>query len=196
MFVVYVLYKGIIIPVVIAALCGAAAAALFFIIRNKKRGGSAKPTKKQLVAQGIQNNIGDFSGLFEPVYSVANGKNKRQQATFAAWNDAVQNSEEDNGYKAIFNDYFGDYESWGKGKKKVKVKKQNKIYKKKSKKLLKIFKKGDIVRSSDLYAAGAEDTAEKFSFAGDGSIETDAQYEVLAPCWTYQDKIVDKGVIR
>jgi len=196
MVVIYILYQNIIIPVLIAVICAAVAAALFFILRSRKKNGKAKPSKNTVLAEGIQENIDSFTDLFEPVYSIVDGKNKRQKATFAAWNDCVQNSEEDNGYKALFKDKFGDYESWGQGKKKLKVKKSNKIYKKKSKKLLKLFKKAGITRSEDAFTVGAENTAEKFIFAGSDSIETDADYQVLSPCWTYGDKVVNKGVIR
>ena len=193
--VIYFLYRGIIIPVILAALCGAAAATVFFVIRNKKKG-DAKPSKKQILIQGIRDNIDCFDGMFEPVYLVAEGKNKKQTAVFAAWNEKVQASEEDNGYKALFQKQFGSYESWGKGKKKLKVKKANKIYKKKAKKLLKLFKKAGIIRAEDIYEIGSETTAEKYNYIGAESIEADANYDVLAPYWSCGDKIVDKGVIR
>ncbi len=190
-----IVYQGYLIPLAIGLLCGAAAATVFFIIRSKRKK-TGTLSKQQIMVQGIQKNIGDFTEMFEPVYSVSVGKNRMQEDIFASWNEKVEASAEDNGYKALFKELYGDYASWGKGKKKTKEKKANKIYKKKASKLVKTFFKSNILRGADVYETGCETTAEKYVLAGDGSIETDRQYEVLAPCWTYEDKVVDKGVIR
>ena len=199
----FILFENIIIPVLIVVAVAAAAAIVFFVLRHKRKKSGAAPeknaklSKKKTLIGGLQKNIDSYSELFEPVYSVSVGKNKKQEDAFAAWNEAVKaGPEEDGGYKALFNKLFGDYAAWGKGKKKVKVKKQNKIYKKKAKKLVKLFFKADILRGGDVYETGCETTAEKYDFVGDGSILTDKVYDVLAPCWTYKDKVVDKGVIR
>ena len=199
----FILYENILIPVLIVAAVAIAAAVVFFVLRHiRKKSGAApekskKLSKKQIFIQGLQANIDSYSEMFEPVYSVSVGKNKKQEETFAAWNEAVAaGPEEDGGYKALFNKLFGDYAEWGKGKKKVKVKKQNKIYKKKAAALVKYFFKANILRGGEVDETGNETTAEKFGFVGDGSIVTDKVYDVLAPCWTYEDKVVDKGVIR
>ena len=201
MFVYFTLFQNIIIPVLVCVLAAAAAAAVFFILRARRKKGTGdaadkKLSKKKTLRQCILTNIDEFSEMFEPVYSVSVGKNKKQTETFASWNEKVLSSPEDNGYKAIFAKLYGDYDSWGRGKKKVKVKKQNKIYKKKAKKLVKTFFKAGIVRGADVYETGCETTAERYDYVGSGSIETDKTYEVLAPCWTCGDKVVDKGVIR
>ena len=199
----FILYENILIPVLVVVAVLAAAAIVFFVLRHmrKKSGAapeqSAKLSKKKLFIQGLQSNIDSYAEMFEPVYSVSVGKNKKQEETFAAWNEAVAaGPDEDGGYKALFTKLFGDYAEWGKGKKKVKVKKQNKLYKKKAGKLVKYFFKANILRGGDVYETGCETTAEKYDFVGDGSIVTDKVYDVLAPCWTYEDKVVDKGVIR
>ena len=199
----FILYENIIIPVLIVVAVLAAAAIVFFVLRHmrKKSGAasekSAKLSKKKIFIQGLQANIDSYTGMFEPVYSVSVGKNKKQKETFAAWNEAVQSGpDEDGGYKSLFNKLFGDFDAWGRGKKKVKVKKQNKISKKKASELVKYFFKANILRGGDVYETGCETTAERYDFIGDGSIVTDQVYDVLAPCWTYEDKVVDKGVIR
>lgn len=191
----FILFQNIIIPILIGVAIGIAAATAFFIIRARRKK-SGKVSKKKLLVEGIQANIDDFREWFEPVYSVSVGKNKKQEECFAVWNERVQASAEDNGYKALFAERFGGYAAWGQGKKKLKVKKQNKLYKKNAKKLVKLFFKADILRGSDIYETGCETTAERYDLVGEGSIETDKSYEVLAPCWTYGDKVVDKGVIR
>ena len=184
-----------ILPIVIGMVIGAAIASVFFIIFNKRRG-NGNLSVKETIAAGILSNINDFTEMFEPVYSVSIGKSNKQQEVFAEWNARVRDSAEDNGYKALFEKKFGDYASWGQGKKKVKEKKANKIYKKKAKQLVKIFFKGNILRGNSTFETGNENTAELYDYVGDSSIETDKQYEVLAPCWTYQEMTVDKGVIR
>ncbi len=191
----FIFFPGYLIPLIVAVLCGAAAATAFFIVRNKRKKNGTL-SKKNVLIQGLQANIDDFCEMFEPVYSVSVGKNEKQAETFECWNTAVLNSAEDNGYKALFAKKFGDYAAWGQGKKKLKVKKANKIYRKKAKKLVKLFFKANILRGADIYETGCETTAERFVLAGDGSIETDRKYEVLAPCWKYGEKVVDKGVIR
>lgn len=200
---VFILFENIIIPVLIIAAVAIAVAIVLLVRRHKRKKSGAAPeksgklSKKKTLIKGLQTNIDSYSEMFEPVYSVSVGKNKKQEETFAAWNEAVKaGPEEDGGYKALFAKLFGGYAEWGKGKKKVKVKKQNKLYKKNANKLVKLFFKANILRGSDVYETGNETTAEKYDFVGDGSIETDKTYEVLAPCWTYEDKIVDKGVIR
>ena len=190
----FIAFPGFVIFLIIAILCGAAAAAVFFIFRYKGKG--TRPSKNEILAEGIQQNLDDFSGMFEPVFSVAMGKNKKQEEVFTAWNAKVQDSAEDNGYKAIFIEKFGDYATWGQGKKKFNQKKADKIYQKKAKKLVKLFDKANILRGFEIFETGTEITAERYTYAGENSIETDAVYEVLAPCWTYGEKIVDKGVIR
>lgn len=189
-----VTYPAFIILLIVALLCGAAAVAAFFIFRYRGKG--TRPSKNEILAEGLQQNLDDFSNMFEPVFSVAVGKNKKQEDVFSAWNAKVQDSAEDNGYKAIFVDRFGDYATWGQGKKKFKQKKADKIYKKKARKLLKLFTKANVLRGIDEFETGSETTAERYNFAGEGSIEAEAVYEVLAPCWTYGEKIVDVGVIR
>ena len=199
----FILFENIIIPVLVIVAVLAAAAIVFFVLRHMRKKGGAAPekskklSKKQIFIQGLQKNIDSYSEMFEPVYSVSVGKNKKQEETFAAWNELVAAAPEDDAdYKALFVKYFGDYAEWGKGKKKVKVKKQNKIYKKKAAELVKYFFKANILRGGDVYETGCETTAEKYDFVGDGSIVTDKVYDVLAPCWTYEEKVVDKGVIR
>ena len=184
-----------IIPLLIGLACGCAAGFGGMTALNKRRANGGLSTKQTIIA-GIQQNIGDFSEMFEPVYSVSVGKANKQEEVFAEWNAKVRDSAEDNGYKALFDKYFGGYATWGQGKKKVNVKKQNKIYKKKAEKLVKIFFKGNILRGSDVFETGCETTAERYDYVGEGSVETDKQYEVLAPVWMYQDTVVDKGVIR
>ena len=191
----FMFYPQLIISIVIGVAIGVAAATLFFVLRSKRKGGG-KLSKKQTIAQGIKANLADFNGMFEPMYSVSVGKNKNQKAVFAAWNDAVQASAEDNGYKALFNEQYGDYIAWGQKKKKFKEKKANKLFKKKAAKLVKTFFKGGILRGSDIYETGSETTAERYDFAGAGSVEADAVYEVLSPCWMCGDQIANKGVIR
>lgn len=196
MFVLNIIYGGMLIPLLIVFVLACAAITVFSLIRAGKGGKG----NKNVLAEGIKENADDFTEMFEPVYSVSIGKHDKQEEIFALWNQKVAESENDNGYKAVFEKKFGDYATWGvketKKGAKVKEKKQNKLYKKAAKKLVKIFFKAGIVRGHEIFATGNETTAEKYELVGAGSIETERKYEVLAPFWSLKDKIVDKGVIR
>ena len=196
----FILYSQLIPLIIGICLLAAAIAVLSVLLYKRTRGGKAK-----IIPEGIVANIDDFSEMFEPVWSVKVGKTDKQEETFALWNEKVAASENDeNGYKAEFEKRFGDYATWGvkvktkKGQEvvKVKAKKQNKRYHKASKRLVKYFKKANVLRGSDIFVTGDETTAEKYVLVGDASIETDKKYEVLAPYWILGDKVVDKGVIR
>ena len=79
---------------------------------------------------------------------------------------------------------------------KIRSRKVDKIYRKKSKKLVRIFKKAEILRSKESYEVGGETTAEKYLYVGAEHIKTAVPYEVVSPCWTHEDKPVNKGLIR
>ncbi len=183
MFVFFMLYENILIPLIIVLACLIAAAVVLLVLRAKrKKGGEAgKKSAKKVLVEGIQQNIGEFGEMFEPVYSVSVGKNKKQEETFAEWNVRVKASPEDNGYKALFEKKYGGYADWGRGKKKVKVKKANKIYKKKAKSLVKLFFKGNILRGGEVYETGCETTAENYVYVGYDDVIAGAMHEVHTP---------------
>ncbi|MBQ6420822.1 MAG: hypothetical protein IJK02_07110 [Clostridia bacterium] len=186
------LFMSQIVPLVLFMLLlggGIAAAVLLFIYRDK-------PTKKEIMAEGIRLNVQDFNGMFEPVYSISVGKNQKQEEVFTAFTDAVRDSEEDNGYKRLVSETFGDFITWGKGKKKLNVKKRDKIYQKKAHKLVKIFFKAGVLRADDLFVTVDDTTAEKYEFSGGQYIEPETTCEVLSPVWTLDNVVVNKGVIR
>ena len=174
---------------------GAGMGVMALIAGAGRKKGSGKNT---ILADGIRVNALEFSEMYEAVYSISAGKNQKQTEVFAAWNDAVKACPEDNGFKAVFASKFGGYDDWGrKGKKrKLKEKKANKIFKKKAKKLVKIFFKAGIIREHDVFIKGDERTAEKYEMAGGGIIEDGVDYEVLAPYWHIGETVVDKGAVR
>ena len=164
------------------------------LISGRKKGTG----KGTILADGIRVNAPEFSEMYEAMYSVSAGKSQKQTEVFAAWNDAVAACPEDNGFKALFAAKFGGYDNWGrKGKKrKLKEKKANKIFRKKAKRLVKIFFKAGVIREHDVYITGDEQTAGKYELAGGGIIEDGVTYEVLAPYWHIGDTVVDKGAVR
>ena len=196
----FILYSQLIPLIVVIALLAAAIVVLSVLLYKRSKGGKTK-----IVPAGIAVNIDDFREMFEPVWSVSIGKADKQEETLEAWCEAVAASENDeSGYKAEFEKRFGGYRSWGvkvktkKGEEKIKVKekKRNKRYRKAAKKLVKYFKQAGVIRGHDIFVTGDETTAEKYVLVGDGSIEAEKKYEVLAPFWCLEEKVVDKGVIR
>ena len=123
----------LVLVIILAIACGASVTALIFTLKNSNRGNS----KTMILADGIRVNATEFSEMYEAMYSVSIGKNQKQQEVFAAWNERVNACPEDNGFKSVFAEQFGNYSQWGvKGKKKpkFKAKKANKIFCKKAKK--------------------------------------------------------------
>ena len=181
--------------VILALVCGASVTALIFTLKSGNRANS----KTAVLADGIRVNATEFSEMYEAMYSVSIGKNQKQQEVFAAWNERVNACPEDNGFKAIFAEQFGNYSRWGiKGKKKqkYKAKKANKKFAKSAKKLVRVFFKAGIIREHDVFITGDERTAEKYELAGGGIIENGVTYEVLAPYWHLADTVVDRGAVR
>ncbi len=184
----------LIITILLAVGCGAAISALIFTVKNNRN----RSSKTNILADGIRVNALEFTEMYEAMYSVSVGKNQKQQEVFAAWNDRVNACPEDNGFKAIFAEKFGDYSRWGrKGKKqKYKEKKANKKFAKKAKKLVKVFFKAGIIREHDVFITGDAQTEAKYELAGGGKIEEGITYEVLAPYWHLADTVVDRGAVR
>lgn len=186
-------YSDIIWIVILAAAIGAGIA--FLVLRTKGGVAGSDENGKFRLPDGIKDNALAFSEMYEPMYSVSAGKTAKQEEVFAAWNEAVEGCGDEEFAKA-FADKFGDYSSWGVTKKgQFKVKTANKIYSKKSRKLVKYFFKAGIVREGDITVCADETTAEKYEIVG-GSIVAGNTYEVLAPYWHLGNDIVDKGVIR
>lgn len=171
---------------------GVGAAALFTVFANKRNPNS----RKNLLVAGLRANAQQFEGMYEPVYSVSVGKHQMQQVVFAAWNERVNECEDDTGFKAVFADAFGSYYSWGRKKDKIKTKKANKKFGRKAKKLVKLFFKAGIIRESEVFIVGDDKNAECYDIAGGGGVQPGITYEVLAPYWHLGETVLDKGAAR
>ena len=171
---------------------GVGAAALFTVLANRRNPNS----RKNLLVAGLRANAQQFEGMYEPVHAITAGKHQMQQEVFAAWNERVSECEDDTGFKAVFADAFGSYYSWGRKKDKIKVKKANKKFGKKAKKLVKLFYKAGIIRENEIFILGDERNAACYEVVGGGSVQPGIAYEVLAPFWHLGDVVLDKGAAR
>lgn len=172
---------------------GAGAATLFFFLMNRRKPNA----KKNVLVEGLRENAQRFEGMYEPVYSIAVGKHEMQQQVFAAWNESVSACEDDDaGFREAFANKFGDYYKWGQKKKKVKIKKANKIYNKKANQLVKLFFRAGIIREHDKFIVGDEKNAACYEIVGGGNVEPGISYEVLAPYWHLGETVLDQGAVR
>lgn len=178
----------VVIVILIAAACGAAAAA-FILYRMYKNNPNSR---MNVLAAGIRMNAQQFSGMYEPMYALAHGSNVMERELFAAWHERVFACDEDNGFKAIYTNMFGDFQKWGQ-KGPVKARK---IAVKKAKKLVKIFARAGILRNQETVVAGSETTAEYYDLAGGGVIYPGVAYEVLTPYWHLGEDVLDRGIVR
>ncbi|MBR5409937.1 MAG: hypothetical protein IK104_04630 [Clostridia bacterium] len=140
-------------------------------------------------AQGIADNIESFYGMFESLETVAEGKTDKQKETIALWDKTIHASENnESGYKELYDKRFGDYVRWDKD--------EDWRYRDVAKTLVRAAAQAGVKRSADVFVEGNEQTAERYVLPGDGVIYYDKKYQVLAPCWIFNDEVVDKGVIR
>lgn len=181
----YIFNYNVIWAAIISAIVGAGVVTAYFLFFKKGGTENVKaekaPSASTLIVEGIANNAEAFSEMYEPVWALANGKLNKKEEVFSRWNEIAADSD----FGDAFASKFGDYASWKKGK-----------WSKKATKLVKYIFKAGVTRSSDVIVLGDEDTAEKYVYAGSSSIETDAEYDVLAPYWEINGTVVDKGVIR
>ena len=174
--------------IIIAVCCGAAAGA-FIVYRMSFNSPNAK---NNILAAGIRMNAVQFSGMYEPMFAAASLRSEQQRAIFAAWHERVFSCDEDNGFKAVFNEQFGSYQKWSsssgdRGRKK---------FIKKSKKLVKIFERAGIVREQETAIVGSERNAACYELAGGGEIQPGAAYRVLTPYWHLGDDVLDRGIVQ
>ncbi len=178
----------VVIVILIAAGWGAAAGA-FILYRMYGNNPNSKPN---VLAAGIRLNAQQFSGMYEPMFAVANGVNMMHLELFAAWHERVFACDEDNGFKAIYTEMFGGYRKWSQ-KGPVKARK---IFIKKAKKLVKIFERAGILRDQETLVAGSETSANYYDLAGGGVIYPGVAYEVLTPYWHLGEDVLDRGIVR
>lgn len=173
-------------------LLGGGAVAFFFIWRNKKNPNS----EENVLIRGLQNYAPQFAGLYEPMYSVAQGKTRMQYALFTVWNERVESCTDDTAFKAVFAQKFGGYADWGRGEKFIDRDKANAVYCKKAKKLVKLFFKAGIVRAHDTFVTGNAKNIICYERVGGGTLESGMSYEVLAPFWHMGNVLLNKGVAK
>ena len=178
----YIFNYNVIWAAIISALIGAGAVFAYFFFFKKNVGTESAPKAADIIVNGIAENAEAFSEMYEPLWAVANGKLGKKEAVFAQWADIAETV----GIGEAFNEKFGNRENWKKGKKWVK----------KANQLVKFVFKAGVTRSTQVSVIGDDTTAEKYVYAGTASIETNAEYDVLAPYWESNGTVVHKGVIR
>ncbi len=184
-----IVYNNIIIACAVAALIGAGVATLVFLLtgRKPKLDENGQIIPNSAITAGLRDNVEAFAGMYEPMYDISIGKVGKKSETFDAWAAAI--NETGNGaFIEEFNKKFGKYTKWNA--------KKNKKFIKAAKKMVKLFFKAGIIRSHDVYTVGDDTTAEKYHLVGDDMIETDKEYDVIAPFWQCGDIILEKGVIK
>ncbi len=178
------LFMPLPLKIFLYAVIGAAVVlACYFIIRAIRR------ARVRTLAKGISDNIEDFYGMFESLETVAEGKTDKQRETVSRWYKAIRESKDNgSGYKELFEKRFGDYLRWDKD--------ESWRYRDVAKVLVRAARLAGVERGTECFVEGNEVTAERYVLPGDGIIYYDKKYQVLAPCWTYEEEVVDKGVIR
>lgn len=176
---------GVIVYCAIAAAIGATGA--FFYLRKKgviTVAKAAPAAATDPIVIGLRENAALFGQLYEAMYLVSKGRSAKLRTGFAAWNNRIDTLDDDSEFVIAFREEFGDYEDW-KDKKAVR----------KAGKLVKAFKKAGIVRSKDVSVFAEDDFAEKYNVVG-GVVEDGEELDVIAPFWSVDGEVIEKGVVR
>ncbi len=184
MFFIYIAYFNVIWGCIIAAIAAIAAVAAYFIFfrKNKKNPENMKPTPKNEIILGLNNNASLFGDIYEPLYVLAAGKTARKDWVLDSWNARVNSLNGNDSFKAAYNKVFGDIASY-KGK--------DKNYVKAAKKLLKHIKKAGIVRGTETHVIVDQTTAEKYDLIGAGYLAENTALDVFVPYWSIKIKNTD-----
>lgn len=176
--------SDVIVACVIAFAVGATGA--FFYLRKKGvvtiSKAAAEPTDPIVI--GLRENAALFGQLYEAIYLVSKQKSAKIITSFAAWNNRIDTLDDDSEFVIAFREQYGDFEEW-KDKKAIK----------KAGKLVKAFKKAGIKRDKAVSVFAEDDFAEKYNIIG-GIVEESEELDVLAPFWTFDGEVIEKGVAR
>lgn len=176
--------SDVIVASVIAFAVGATGA--FFYLRKKGvitiGKAPAQPTDPIII--GLRENAALFGQLYEAMYLVSRGKSAKVRTSFAAWNNRIDTLDDDSDFVVAFREEYGDFDEW---KDRKAIKKANK--------LVKTFKKAGVIRDKAVSVFAEEDFTEKYYITG-GIVEEGEELDVLAPYWSCDGEIIEKGIAR
>ena len=152
--------------------------------RQVKQGQEAQRQIKLNVIGAIASNANTFVGLYEPLHMIAEKRLSHSQAVFSDWNTRIENVGKDSDFHQYWKEHFSGFSDW-----------HVEEAAEKARELLTLIKKAGISRSNETKVVVSVDAFKRYTAKDGVKLETGAEAMVELPYWSYNEKILEKGVI-
>jgi hypothetical protein len=166
-----------------AAACAAAVIGVKAYKKNDRKKAEKETAEK--AGEEFAEHAHAFSGLYEPLYMMAEGIIKYRASIMGDWVTRTENLTGADNYKGMWNSRLSGYSSWDKEQGLVKINE-----------LLSFVLDAGVCRDMAAEITVDNTTYKKYSTSDDEMIEAGNPAKVKTPYWFMGDEILEKGIIE
>jgi len=162
-------------------------ASIIIVLLKSREQLGAKLKIKQAHDEAVRNfreNAAEFSGLYEPVLMIREGRLRESAGVFADWDTRIIELENVPELLKLWKDTYADYENWDRIESA-----------RKANELLAFTREAGVHRSEETEITINSDTSRYYVSNDDTDIEQGSAATVDIPYWALNDTVLEKGQI-
>lgn len=138
----------------------------------------------KIVADGLKERAGSFTGLYEPIYQVSRGAAKFASPAFGEWCLRVENMGSDDPFSRVFLALFSGDQTW-----------DQTVIIQRAGLMVHCFAMAGVIRDDRRTLIADADTEEWYSSWDGEDLSTGETYQVKKPCWVYKKQLMERGLL-